>query len=72
MKTILTLLGTGRIVALLICAALAGLTFYLKFCIPGYSFSALVCVSLAGMIGFYAYFPKIFRNFPGKIAPIDE
>ena len=44
MNKILLFLGTGRIWALLFCAVLSGLSFYLKFCIPGYSFTALVCI----------------------------
>ena len=64
MKTILTLLGTGRIVALLICALLAGLSFYLKFCIPGYSFSALVCMCLIAIILFYTFIPLVGLKFP--------
>ena len=64
MKTILTLLGTGRIIALLICAVLAGLTFYLKFCIPGYSFSALVCMCLIAIILFYTFMPLIGLKLP--------
>ena len=64
MKTILTLLGTGRIVALLICAALSGLAFFLKFCIPGYSFSALVCIILIAIILFYTFMPLIGLKFP--------
>ena len=54
-----TIFATILIVCLLLAAA------FFKFCLNGYSFSALVCVSLAGLIGFYSYFPKIFRNFPG-------
>ena len=54
-----TIFSTVLIVALLLAAA------FFKYCLNGYSFSALVCVSLAGVIGFYAYFPKIFRKFPG-------
>ena len=64
MKTILTLLGTGRIVALLICALLAGLTYFLKFCIPGYSFSALVCICLIAIILFYTFMPLVGLKFP--------
>ena len=64
MKTILTFLGTGRIVALLICAVLAGLAFFLKFCIPGYSFSSLVCMCLIAIILFYAFMPLIGLKFP--------
>ena len=67
MKTILTILGTGRIVALLICALLAGLTFYLKFCIPGYSFSALVCICLIAIILFYTFMPLIGLKFPEPV-----
>lgn len=37
----------------LICGLLAALAFILKFCIPGYSFSALVCCILMGIIAFY-------------------
>ena len=64
MKTILTLLGTGRIVALLFCALLSGLAFYLKFCIPGYSFSALVCICLLAVILFYTFMPLVGLKFP--------
>ena len=64
MKPILTFLGTGRIVALLICAVLAGLAFFLKFCIPGYSFSSLVCMCLIAIILFYAFMPLIGLKFP--------
>lgn len=64
MKTILTLLGAWRIVALLICAALSGLAFYLKFCIPGYSFSALVCICLIAIILFYTFMPLVGLRFP--------
>ena len=54
-----TIVATVTILALLLGAA------FFKYCLNGYSFSALVCVALAGVIGFYAYFPKIFRKFPG-------
>ena len=64
MKSILTLLGTGRILALLVCAALSGLAFFLKYCIPGYSFSALVCICLIGIILFYTFIPLIGLKFP--------
>ena len=54
-----TIVATVTILALLLGAA------FFKYCLNGYSFSALVCIALAGVIGFYAYFPKIFRKFPG-------
>lgn len=64
MKTILSLLGPGRIAALIACVCLAVLAFYLKFCIPGYSFSALVCLCLMGLILFYALMPMVGLRFP--------
>ena len=64
MKTILTLLGTGRILALIFCALLSGLAFFLKFCIPGYSFSALVCICLIAIILFYTFMPLVGLKFP--------
>ena len=64
MKMILTLLGVWRILALPICAALSCLAFYLKFCIPGYSFSALVCICLIAIILFYAFMPLVGLKFP--------
>jgi len=63
-KTILTLLGTGRILALVFCALLSGLAFFLKFCIPGYSFSALVCICLIAIILFYTFMPLVGLRFP--------
>ena len=64
MKAILIFLGTGRILALAICAVLSGLAFFLKFCIPGYSFSALVCICLIGIILFYTFMPLVGLKFP--------
>ena len=64
MKTILSLLGTGRIIALIFCAVLSGLAFFLKFCIPGYSFSALVCICLIGIILFYCFMPLVGLKYP--------
>ena len=64
MKPILSLLGTGRILALALCALLSGLAFFLKFCIPGYSFSALVCICLVAVIPFYTFMPLIGLKFP--------
>ena len=65
MKAFLTLLGTGRLIALLGCAFLAVLAFFLKFCLPGYSFSALVCICLIAIILFYAFMPMLGMKFPG-------
>ena len=46
------------------CLVLAGLAFFLKFCIPGYSFSALVCVCLIGLILCYTLMPMVGLKFP--------
>lgn len=64
MNKILLFLSTGRIWALLFCAVLSGLSFYLKFCIPGYSFSALVCLCLIGILLFYTFMPLVGITFP--------
>ena len=55
----------GRVAALAACAVLAGLTFFFKFCIPGYSFSALVCLCLIGILLFYIFMPLVGLKFPG-------
>ncbi len=49
---------------LLSCGLLAALAFFLKFCIPGYSFSALVCLCLIGLILFYTLMPLVGLKFP--------
>ena len=64
MKAILSLLSGGRLLALMVCAALSGLAFFLKYCIPGYSFSALVCICLIGIILFYVFIPMVGLKFP--------
>jgi len=64
MKTIFSMLGTGRILALLGCAFLAVFAFVLKYCLPGYSFSALVCVCLIGIILFYTLMPLMGLKLP--------
>ena len=64
MKTLLALLGASRLIALLVCAVLSGLAYFLRFCIPGYSFSALVCMVLIAIILFYSFMPLIGLKFP--------
>ena len=64
MKAILSFLGTGRILALICCAVLSGLAYFVKFCIPGYSFSALVCFCLILIILFYTFMPLVGLKFP--------
>ena len=45
-------------------ALLAGLAVFLKYCVPGYSFSALVCICLIGLILFYTLMPMVGLKFP--------
>ena len=48
----------------LLCGILAALAFFLKFVVPGYSFSALVCCCLIGIIGFYEISRMLLPKFP--------
>ena len=64
MKTLLSALGKTQLAALVACVFLALLAYVLKFCLPGYSFSALVCVLLILLILFYTLMPLIGRKFP--------
>ena len=52
------------LIPLLACAILGGLAYFLKFCVPGYSFSALVCLCLIGLILFYTLMPLVGLKFP--------
>ena len=47
-----------------LCGILAVLAFFLKFCVPGYSFSALVCCALIAIIAFYAGMPLLGIRLP--------
>ena len=49
----------------LICGVLAVMTYFLKYCVPGYSFSALVCLCLIGLILFYTVMPMVGQVLPG-------
>ena len=48
----------------LVCGILAMMAFILKFCLPGYSFSALVCCCLIGIIAFYQVSRMLLPRFP--------
>ena len=48
----------------LVCGILAVLAFYLKFCLPGYSFSALVCCCLIAILAFYEVTRMLRGKFP--------
>ena len=65
MKSLFSFLGPGRVIALGVCAVLGVMAVYLKFFIPGYSFSALVCLCLIALILFYTFMPLVGLRFPG-------
>ena len=48
----------------ILCGILAVAAFILKFCVPGYSFSALVCCCLIFVILFYTLMPTVGLRFP--------
>ena len=48
----------------LICGALCAAALYLRFVLWGYSFSALVCCCLAGIIAFYELTGMLLPRFP--------
>lgn len=48
-----TTLKKIRILPVIMCIFFAVLAFFFKFCVPGYSFSALVCCGIIGIILFY-------------------
>ena len=48
----------------LVCAVLGVLAYFLKFVLPGYSFSALVCCCLIALILFYTLMPLVGLKFP--------
>ena len=53
-----------KLIPWLVCAVLAALAFLFKFVIPGYSFSALVCLCLIALIVFYTVMPMVGVKFP--------
>lgn len=61
MKTILSKI---RLLPVLLCLAFAGLAYFFKFCIPGYSFSALVCCGIIAIITFYEGTRLLLTRYP--------
>ncbi|MGM9549540.1 MAG: YdcF family protein [Faecousia sp.] len=53
-----------RFLPWLLCAILAIAAYILKFCLLGYSFSALVCCCLIGIIAFYEITRLLLPKFP--------
>jgi len=64
MLKFLSSLGTGRLIGLGVCGFLGILAFFLKFMVPGYSFSALVCLGIIAVILFYVFVPMLAPRFP--------
>ena len=64
MKEILAHLGILKSILLACCIPLGILAFLCKFVLPGYSFSALVCMALIGIILFYVLMPFVGLRFP--------
>ena len=59
-----------RIVPVVVCGIFAALAFFLKFCVPGYSFSALVCCGIIAVICFYEACRILLPQYPKVIHPI--
>ena len=57
-------LGYRHLIPWGICAILAVMALFLKYCVPGYSFSALVCLCLIAIILFYTFMPLVGLKFP--------
>ena len=53
-----------RLVPIIVCAVFAVLAFFFKFCVPGYSFSALVCCGIIAIIAFYEISRLLLARFP--------
>lgn len=61
MKTILKKI---RIVPVIVCFIFAALAYFFKFCVPGYSFSALVCCGIIAVVVFYELTRLLKPKFP--------
>lgn len=59
-----TILKQVRICPVIACAVLGVLAYFLKFCVPGYSFSALVCCGIIAVIVFYEITRLLSPKFP--------
>lgn len=57
---------------LLACAPFAAVAYFCKYIMPGYSFTALVCIGIIGVILFYSLMPLVGRVLPrfAKIATV--
>ena len=64
MKALFSVLTPWRIGALVAAALLGAMAFFFKFMVPGYSFTALVCLFLIALVLFYGFFPLLGTKFP--------
>lgn len=53
------------LLALLACIPFGVVGFFAKFVVPGYSFTAVVCLGIIGMILFYTFMPLVGLRYPG-------
>lgn len=59
-----------RFLPVIACFFLAALAFFFKFCVPGYSFSALVCCGIIAVILFYEVTRLLKAKFPKAIVAL--
>lgn len=45
-------------------APFAAIAYFCKYVLPGYSFTALVCLGIIGVILFYSFIPMVGKSFP--------
>ena len=64
MKALFSVLTPWRIAALIAAAVLGAMAYFFKFMVPGYSFTALVCLFLIALVLFYGFFPLLGSKFP--------
>lgn len=57
-------LKRNRILGVLSCVPIGIVGFFSKFVIPGYSFTAVVCLGLIGIILFYTFVPALAVRYP--------
>lgn len=56
--------GRSFLGPLSVCAPLGGLAYICKEVVPGYSFTAFVCLGIIGVILFYTFMPAVGHVFP--------
>lgn len=59
-----TMVKKIRLLPVMVCILFALLAYFFKFCVPGYSFSALVCCGIIGIILFYEISRLLKPKYP--------